>query len=53
MMTAWIDGTGEGETYFRIIDAKSMEEVATVRFKDEEDKKIFMPYAFHGIRLEN
>mmetsp|Transcript_21542 Transcript_21542/g.40530 ORF Transcript_21542/g.40530 Transcript_21542/m.40530 type:complete len:540 (+) Transcript_21542:72-1691(+) len=53
LMTAWIDGTGEGETYFRIIDAKSMEEVATVRFKDEEDKKIFMPYAFHGIRLEN
>ncbi|GMH65354.1 hypothetical protein TL16_g04178 [Triparma laevis f. inornata] len=49
LMTAWIDGTGEGTTYFRIIDAMTMEEVATIHFKDDDDKKIIMPYAFHGI----
>jgi carotenoid cleavage dioxygenase-like enzyme len=52
ILTAWVDGTAdEGETYFRVIDAKTMEEVATVNFIEEEDKKIIMPYAFHGIWL--
>jgi carotenoid cleavage dioxygenase-like enzyme len=52
ILTAWVDGTtGDGETYFRVIDAKTMEEVATVNFIEEENKKIIMPYAFHGIWL--
>jgi len=51
LLTAWIDGTGEGETYMRVIDAKTMEEVAKITFVEEKDKKMIMPYALHGIWL--
>ena len=51
ILTAWIDGTGSGESYLRVIDAKSMEEIATVNFIEDEDKEMIIPYALHGIWL--
>jgi len=49
LLTAWVDGTGDGSTYMRIICAKTMEEVATVKFTEADGIDYIMPYAFHGI----